>query len=87
MVHSYIGFPNKQYETSRISSNVETRAMYTGVVDQNRIINFFRSIGYPTGPQSKFYGDNQATIKIILANITTLQAIPINVLITALHGI
>ena len=40
----------KQSETSRGSSNAETRAMYKGVLDQNCIRYFFRSIGYPIGP-------------------------------------
>ena len=40
----------KKSETSRSSSNAETRAMYTGVLDKNWIRDFFRSIGYPIGP-------------------------------------
>ena len=59
--------------------------MYTGVIDQNLIRNFFRSIGYLIGPPSKLYKDNQATIKIVLADIITPQDIPLKVLIAALH--
>ena len=59
--------------------------MYTGVLDQNWIINLFRSIGYPIGPPSKIYEDNRATIKILLADRINLQARPLGVLITSLH--
>ena len=65
--------------------NAETRAMYTGVLDQNWIRDFFRSIGYPIGPPSKIYEDNQATIKIVLVDIITPQARLLGVLITAIH--
>ena len=37
----------KKYETSRKSSNAETRAMYTGVLYKSWIRNFFISIFYP----------------------------------------
>ena len=37
--------------------------MYKGVLDQNWIRDLFRSIGYPIGPPSKIYEDNQATIE------------------------
>ena len=40
----------KQSETSRTSSNLETRAIYTGVLDQNCIIKFFRLICYTILP-------------------------------------
>ena len=76
---------SKQPETPRISSNTETRAIYTGVLDQNWIRDFFRSIGYPIGPPPKLYEDNQATIKRVMADIITLQSRPLDVLITALH--
>ena len=42
----------KQSETSRINSDAETRAIYTGVLYQNWIRDFFRSIGYPIEPSS-----------------------------------
>ena len=75
----------KTIDTSRSSSNAEIISMYTGVVDQNWIRNFIRSIGYPIGPPSKLYYDNQATIKIFLANRVTPQDIPTNNLITDIH--
>ena len=59
--------------------------MYKVVLDQNLIIGFFRSIGYPIRPPSKLYEDNQATIKIILADRITPQSRPIDVLIASLH--
>ena len=59
--------------------------MYKGVLDQNWIRDFFRSIGYPIGPPSKVYEDNQATIKIVLAHIITPQCILLDVLITDIH--
>ena len=77
----------KQYETSRISPNEETRSIYTGVLDQNWIRNFFRSIYYPIGPPLKLCEENQATIKILLADRITPQARTINILITALREI
>ena len=52
---------------------------------QNWIRDFFRSIGYPIGPPSKLYKDNQEKIKIVLADIITPQAIHIDALITSLH--
>ena len=78
-------FSKKQYEIPKISSNTETRTMYKGVLDQNWIIDFFRSIGYPIGPPSNIYEDNQATIKRAPEDIIATQAIPLDVLITALH--
>ena len=75
----------KQYETSRNSSNAETRAMYTGVLDQNWIRYLFRSISYPIGPLSKLYEYNQAKIKRFLTDIITPQARPLDVLITAIR--
>ena len=59
--------------------------MYIGVLDQNWIRDFFRPIGYPIGPPSKIYEDNQATIKTVLADIITTQSRPLDVLITAIH--
>ena len=59
--------------------------MYTGVLDQNWIRNFFRSIGYPIGPPSNLYEDNQATIKILLEDRITIQARPLDFLIASLH--
>ena len=61
--------------------------MYTVVLYQNCIINFFRSIGYPIGPPSKLYEDNQATIKRFLADRIIPQSIPLGILITDLHEI
>ena len=84
MTSSYTGVPKKP-ETSRSIYNSETRAMYTGVLDQNWTINFFRSIGYPIVPSSKIYKDNQSTIKGVLANIINTQDRPLGVLIAALH--
>ena len=55
------------------------------MLDQNWTIYFFRSFGYPIGPPSKIYEDNQATIKIVLADIITTQTRPLDVLITAIH--
>ena len=40
----------KQSETPKSSSNAETRALYTVVLDKNWIRNFYRSIGYPIFP-------------------------------------
>ena len=59
--------------------------MYTGVIDQNLIRNFFRPIGYPIFPPLKLYEDKQATINEVVANIIAPQAIPLDILITALH--
>ena len=42
----------KQIETLRISYDADAREMYTCVLDQNGIINFCRSIGYPIGAPS-----------------------------------
>ena len=61
--------------------------MYTAVLYQNWIRYLFRSIGYPIGPPSKLYGDNQATVKIVLAYRITPQDRPLYFLITALHEI
>ena len=55
------------------------------MLDQNCIIDFFLSIDYPIGPPSKLYEDNQETIKIVLADRITPQAIPLGILITARH--
>ena len=55
IVHIFNGtiidwFSKEHPETSTRSSNAETRAMYIGVLYQNWIRDFFRSIGYPIGP-------------------------------------
>ena len=75
----------KKSDTYRSNSITETGAMYTGVLDKNWIRNFYKSIGYPIGPPSKIYEDNQAIIKRVLAERITPQARPIDILITALH--
>ena len=59
--------------------------MQTGVLDQNWIRNFFRSIDYPIGPPSKIYKNSQETITIVLADRITPQARYLNILITAIH--
>ena len=74
----------KQYGTSRNSSNAETIAMYTGVLDQTWIRYLFRSISYPIVPPSKIYEYNQAKINRLLADIITPQARPLDVLITSI---
>ena len=75
----------KKSETSKSSSNTETRSMYIGVLDQNWIGDFFRSIVYPIRPPSKLYYDNQGIIESVMADIITPQSRPLDVLITALH--
>ena len=50
-------------KTLRSSPNADIRAMYKGVMDQTCIIMFCGSIGYTIGSPSKFYEDNQATIR------------------------
>ena len=57
------------------------------MLDKNCIRNFFRLIGYPIGPSSNLYEDNQATIKIVLVYSITPQYRPLNLLITTLCGI
>ena len=59
--------------------------MYTGLLDQNRIRFFYKSIGYHIGPSLNVYEENQAKIKIVLADIITPQSRPLDVLVTALH--
>ena len=59
--------------------------MYRVILDRNWIIQLFRSIVYTIGPPSKLYEENQATIKIVLADIITPQSRPLDVLITDLH--
>ena len=61
--------------------------MDTGVLYQNRIRNFLRSLGYPIGPPSIIYEDNQAKIKRVLADIITTQDRPLDAMITAIHEI
>ena len=57
--------------------------MCKGVLYKDWIRDFFRSIGYPIGPPSKNYQNNQATIKILMVYRITPQARPIDVLIAA----
>ena len=45
--------------------------MYTGILDQNWIRNFYRSIGYPIGTPSNIYKDQQAKNKRVLVEIIT----------------
>ena len=59
--------------------------MYIGVLDQNWIRDLFISIGYPIGPTSKLYEENQAKVKRVLEDRIITQARPLNVLITSLH--
>ena len=59
--------------------------MYKGVLDQNWIRDFFRSIFYPIEAPTKLYEYNQATIKGVLADIITTQPRPLDVLIPDLH--
>ena len=59
--------------------------MYTGVLDKNYIIKFYRSIGYPIGPPSNLYEYNHSTIKIVLEYRINPQPRPVNILITELH--
>ena len=75
----------KQSENSIVSSNAETRAIHTGVLDSNWVRNFFKPIGSSIGTPSKLYEDNQATIKRFLAHQIKPQARPPEILITALH--
>ena len=57
------------------------------MLDQNWIINFFRSIGCPIGTTSKIYDNNQAKIKIVVVEIITPQVGTLNFLITDIHEI
>ena len=59
--------------------------MYIETLDKNSIRDFLRSIGYPIGHPSKLYDNNQAKIKILMANKITPQSRPLNILITAIH--
>ena len=59
--------------------------MYTGVLDQNSIRDFFRPIVYPIGPPPKIYEYNQATIKIAPEVIINPQVRPLDVLTTDLY--
>ena len=59
--------------------------MYKGLLYQHCIRNLYRSIGCLIGPPSKLYEDNQATIKIILADRTTPQVRPLDFVITDPH--
>ena len=61
--------------------------MYTGVLDQNWIRKFFRSIGYPIGPPSKIYEENQAKVRRVLVDRITPQSRTPDVLITYIHEI
>ena len=59
--------------------------MYTDMLDKNWIRFFYRSVGYPIGPPSNLYEDNQAKIKIVLADRVTPHASPLDDLITYPH--
>ena len=59
--------------------------MYTGVLYHNWVRTFYILIGYPIGPPSKLYEENQATIKRVLADRITPQYKPLEILITTLH--
>ena len=59
--------------------------MYTGVLNQNWIRSFNRSINYPIVHPSRLYEDNQAKIKIVLEDRINAQSSPLGVLITAPH--
>ena len=59
--------------------------MYKGVLDQNWIRNFLRSIGYPILISSKLYEDKKSRIKSVLENRITPQVRSLDVLITALY--
>ena len=83
MVSSYKWCSKKHSETSRSSSNAETREMYTGTLNENWIRDLFRSIGYPVITSSKLYEENQATIKRVMVNRITPQSRPLGILITA----
>ena len=48
-------YAKKQSETSRISSNAETREISKGVLDKNWIVYFYRSISYPIETPLKQY--------------------------------
>ena len=61
--------------------------MHTGVLDQNWIRNFFKSVGNPIGHTSKIYEDNKATNKSFLEDRIAPQARLLDVIITALYGI
>ena len=61
--------------------------MYTALLDQNCIEDFYISIRYPTGTPYKLYEDDQATIKKGLVNRITPKARPLDALITSLHRI
>ena len=76
---------SKKSKTYRISSNVETRLIYTGVLDKNWIRNFYISIVYIIGPPSKLYEYNQSAIKIFLSDSITPRTRHIDVLVSALR--
>ena len=55
------------------------------MLDQNWIRDNFISIDYPIGTPSKLYKDNQSTIKRVMTDRITNQAITLDVLINSLH--
>ena len=55
------------------------------MLDQNLIRNFYIPIGYPIGPTSNIYEENQATIKIFLEDRITTRGSIIDVFITVIH--
>ena len=59
--------------------------MCTGVLDHDYVGNLYILLGYPIGPPSKLYEDNQATIKRVLKDRITPQSRTPGILITALH--
>ena len=74
--------------TTRIIINYYLgKKMYTVVLDKNWVRNFNVSIGYPIGPPSKLYQDNQSTNKRVFMDIITPQHRPLYFMITAIHEI
>ena len=59
--------------------------MCTGVLDHDYVGNLYILLGYPIGPPSKLYEDNQATIKILLTDRITPQSRTLGILIAAIH--
>ena len=59
--------------------------MYTGVLYQKFIRKYCRPIGYPIGPPSKLYEENQAIMKIVLEYRIKTQSRNLDVIITAIH--
>ena len=61
--------------------------MYTFVIDQNWIRNFYRSIDYHKELPSKLYEENEATIKRVSEDRITTKYRPLDFLVTILHDI